>query len=88
MGRQLGERLEHEAPLVHARVRDDQPFLVDAAVAEEQQVDDALEVHPGQLVDAAGRPGALRRSIPGYALFIVPLVLYFLRWPGPAAPPG
>ncbi len=37
--RQLAERLEHEAPLVHARMGNDQPVLVDAAVGKEQQVE-------------------------------------------------
>ena len=37
--RQLAERLEHEAPLVHARMRNDQRVLVDAAVGKEQQVE-------------------------------------------------
>jgi len=37
--RQLTERLEHEAPLVHARMGNDQRVLVDAAVGKEQQVE-------------------------------------------------
>ena len=37
--RQLAERLEHEAPLVHARMGDDQRVLVDTAVGKEQQVE-------------------------------------------------
>ncbi len=37
--RQIGERLEHEAPLVHARMGNDQLLLVDAAVAEEQEIE-------------------------------------------------
>ena len=37
--RQLAERLEHEAPLVHARMRNHQRVLVDAAIGEEQQVE-------------------------------------------------
>jgi hypothetical protein len=37
--RQLAERFEHEAPLVHARMRNHQRVLVDAAVGKEQQVE-------------------------------------------------
>ena len=36
---QLRERLQHEAPLVQARVRDGQARLVDRLVAVEQQVE-------------------------------------------------